>query len=198
MRAAIVSPEPKRSAMLSALVSEALQADATSVASGSELPHDRCFDLLLLDLGDASDPLPLIAEVAQIKAHRRILFAPWCDLALAKLAYARRFNGLIAEDAKRDMREAILRLVMAGGEYFPWIKRPEARFTERPSVARLSKRQREVLGHLLDGKTNKQIAEALGISLATVKLHVQGILGEAGAKNRTEAVVRFGGLQDRT
>ncbi|MFY8208669.1 MAG: LuxR C-terminal-related transcriptional regulator [Caulobacter sp.] len=184
--------------MLTALVSEALHTDAVSVGSGSELPHDRCFDLLLVDLGDATDPLAAISEAARVKARHRVLFAAWCDLALARLAYARRFNGLIPENAKQEMRVAILRLVMAGGEYFPWIKRPEARASERPSIARLSKRQREVLGHLLDGKTNKQIAEALGISLATVKLHVQGILGEAGAKNRTEAVVRFGGLQDRT
>lgn len=193
-----MSPEPVRSAMLTALVSEALHTDAVSVGPGSELPHDRCFDLLLVDLGDAADPLAAISEVAHVKAHHRVLFAAWCDLALARLAYARRFNGLIAENAKREMRVAILRLVMAGGEYFPWIKRPEARASERPSIARLSKRQREVLGHLQDGKTNKQIAEALGISLATVKLHVQGILGEAGAKNRTEAVVRFGGWQDLT
>ncbi|MDR7231996.1 DNA-binding NarL/FixJ family response regulator [Caulobacter sp. BE264] len=184
--------------MLTALVSEALHTDAVSVGSGFELPHDRCFDLLLVDLGDATDPLAAISEAARVKARHRVLFAAWCDLALARLAYARRFNGLIPENAKQEMRVAILRLVMAGGEYFPWIKRPEARASERPSIARLSKRQREVLGHLLDGKTNKQIAEALGISLATVKLHVQGILGEAGAKNRTEAVVRFGGLQDRT
>lgn len=193
-----MSPEPVRSAMLTALVSEALHTDPVSVGSGSELPHDRCFDLLLVDLGDATDPLAAISEAARVKARHRVLFAAWCDLALARLAYARRFNGLIPENAKQEMRVAILRLVMAGGEYFPWIKRPEARASERPSIARLSKRQREVLGHLLDGKTNKQIAEALGISLATVKLHVQGILGEAGAKNRTEAVVRFGGLQDRT
>lgn len=192
-----MSPDTKRSAILTALVSEALAAEVTSVTCGAALPKDQCFDLLMVDLAEGLDPLVAIGEVVHVKAHRRVLVAATCDLTLAKLAYARRFNGLITEEANRQMRIAILRLVMAGGEYFPWIKRPEGRQLDRPSIARLSKRQKEVLSYLTDGKTNKQIAEALGISIATVKLHVQGILGEAGARNRTEAVVRFGGLQDR-
>lgn len=198
MRAAlVVSPDAKRSAMLIELVSKALDLEAIGVASGSELCHVQPLDLLVVDLGAEADPLEVFAQVAGLKANRRVLFAPRCDLALARLAYGRNFNGLIAEDTSLEMRLAILRLVMAGGEYFPWVRRPQREADERPSVERLSKRQREVLGHLLNGKTNKQIAQALGISLATVKLHVQGVLGEAGARNRTEAVVRFGGLQGR-
>jgi two-component system nitrate/nitrite response regulator NarL len=197
MRVAVVSPEPQRLAMLQEMVSKALDADTTSVASGAGLSRTLCLDLLVVDLGAEADPLEVFADVAHVKAHRRVLFGPRCDLALARLAYGRRFSGLIAEDDSLEMRLAILRLVVAGGEYFPWIKRTEPAIAERPSVERLSKRQREVLAHLQSGKTNKQIAQALGISLATVKLHVQGILGEAGARNRTEAVVRFGGLGNR-
>jgi FixJ family two-component response regulator len=37
--------------------------------------------------------------------------------------------------------------------------------------ATLSPREREVLGHVVQGKLNKQIADALGINLRTVKLH---------------------------
>lgn len=183
--------------MLIEIVSKALEIETIGVASGAELSRDQHLDLLVVDLGVETDPLKVFADVAHVKAHRRVLFAPRCDLALARLAYGRHFSGLIDEDTSMEMRLAILRLVMAGGEYFPWVKRAEPRAGERPSIERLSKRQREVLSHLLNGKTNKQIAQALGISLATVKLHVQGILGEAGARNRTEAVVRFGGLQGR-
>jgi NarL family two-component system response regulator LiaR len=51
----------------------------------------------------------------------------------------------------------------------------------------LTDREREVLALLVDGKTNKEIAEALTLSPATVRVYVSNILSKLGAKNRTEA-----------
>ena len=51
----------------------------------------------------------------------------------------------------------------------------------------LSKRQREVLALIAAGKTNGQIAEALGISLDGAKWHVSEILGKVGVSTREEA-----------
>ena len=51
----------------------------------------------------------------------------------------------------------------------------------------LSEREREVLVLLVEGKTNNEIAEALVISLPTVKTHMQSIYGKLGAANRAEA-----------
>jgi DNA-binding NarL/FixJ family response regulator len=59
--------------------------------------------------------------------------------------------------------------------------------------SRLSSRQLEVLRFIEMGQTNKEIAKALGISVATVKLHVQAILNVTGARNRTEAALRTRG-----
>jgi len=55
------------------------------------------------------------------------------------------------------------------------------------SPASLSKRQSEVLVHVRKGASNREIAEELGISEGTVKLHVSAILKQLGVKNRTEA-----------
>lgn len=52
----------------------------------------------------------------------------------------------------------------------------------------LTPREREVLGLLVTGMTNKEIAEALTLSLGTVRLHVSNILSKLGVSNRTEAV----------
>jgi NarL family two-component system response regulator LiaR len=52
----------------------------------------------------------------------------------------------------------------------------------------LTRREREVLALLVAGRTNRQIAQALTIAEATVRLHVSNILGKLGASNRTEAV----------
>lgn len=57
-----------------------------------------------------------------------------------------------------------------------------------PVRAPRSRRESEILTHLARGASNKAIARDLGISVATVKLHVQSILRATGAKNRTEAI----------
>lgn len=55
--------------------------------------------------------------------------------------------------------------------------------------APLTRREAEVLKQLSFGLTNKEIAQALGISYETVKEHVQHILRKVGAADRTQAAV---------
>lgn len=77
----------------------------------------------------------------------------------------------------------------------------DRRARERPSAAlpdvadiaariRLTPREQEVLGYLLRGSSNKDIAIALDLQVVTVKLHVRGICRKLNAKNRTQAVLR--------
>jgi DNA-binding NarL/FixJ family response regulator len=53
----------------------------------------------------------------------------------------------------------------------------------------LSAREQEVLSLIANGKSNKDIAAALGITEATVKCHVSAILLRLNVSDRTEAVV---------
>ena len=52
----------------------------------------------------------------------------------------------------------------------------------------LTPREKEVLGLLVQGETNREISQKLHISPATVRLHVSNILTKLNATNRTEAV----------
>ena len=52
----------------------------------------------------------------------------------------------------------------------------------------LTEREREVLGLLVSGRSNKHIGVLLAISRNTVRHHVQNILRKLGAANRTDAV----------
>ena len=62
----------------------------------------------------------------------------------------------------------------------------------------LSPRQRQVITLIAAGHTNPSIAQLLGITLHTVKSHIDAILYRLGAENRSHAVilaVRAGELQ---
>jgi NarL family two-component system response regulator LiaR len=52
----------------------------------------------------------------------------------------------------------------------------------------LTERERDVLALLVEGKPNKEIAEVLILSPATVRVYVSNILAKLDANNRTEAV----------
>lgn len=53
----------------------------------------------------------------------------------------------------------------------------------------LTQREAEVLKLITTGQTNRQIAEAMGISYETVKEHVQNMLRKIGVSDRTQAAV---------
>ncbi|MEM9205394.1 MAG: LuxR C-terminal-related transcriptional regulator [Pseudomonadota bacterium] len=56
----------------------------------------------------------------------------------------------------------------------------------KPEI-RLTKRQLEIMTLVSAGRSNRAIAETLGITEGTVKLHISTILKRLGARNRTEA-----------
>ena len=54
----------------------------------------------------------------------------------------------------------------------------------------LTPRETEVLGHIASGKTNRQIAQLLHLSLSTVKRHLERILAKLEVSDRTQAAVK--------
>jgi DNA-binding NarL/FixJ family response regulator len=54
----------------------------------------------------------------------------------------------------------------------------------------MTPREREVLVYLAQGVSNKEIANALGLQVVTVKLHVRGICRKLEANNRTQAALK--------
>jgi DNA-binding NarL/FixJ family response regulator len=55
---------------------------------------------------------------------------------------------------------------------------------------RLSAREREVLAFLAEGRSNREIAAAMSVTLATVKSHLVHVYAKLGARNRNEALGR--------
>jgi DNA-binding NarL/FixJ family response regulator len=56
-------------------------------------------------------------------------------------------------------------------------------------AAKLTGAENRILAHVARAKTNKEIARDLGISPATVKRHLENVLGKLGLRNRVEAAI---------
>ncbi len=54
----------------------------------------------------------------------------------------------------------------------------------------LTDREMEILGHIVSGKSNKEIAAAVHVTIHTIKVHVRSIIQKLAVDDRTQAAVR--------
>jgi two-component system nitrate/nitrite response regulator NarP len=78
--------------------------------------------------------------------------------------------------------------VAAGRMVFPYI---DVRTLYDNPLTTLTRRELEVLSDLASGRTNKQIARDLGVSLNTVKFHVRNLFQKLGVNSRGQAISMY-------
>lgn len=109
-------------------------------------------------------------------------------LSLLKAGY----RGYLSEQAGlKELQRAAE--VILGGEV--WAERAilsQMIHRHDQKLQLLTNREEQVLNLLVQALTNRQIAEQLGISEKTVKVHVSALLGKLGAANRHELIRRYG------
>ncbi|WP_265532696.1 response regulator [Pseudomonas saponiphila] len=105
--------------------------------------------------------------------------------------------GYLLKDASRDEVIGALQRVAQGEEALNSAvsARLLRRMTERgsgqlPQAQALTARERQVLGLVAGGFSNREIGEKLGITTGTAKAHVERVIGKLGASDRTQAAVR--------
>jgi DNA-binding NarL/FixJ family response regulator len=81
--------------------------------------------------------------------------------------------------------EAIVRI--HGGERF-LSGMAASRVASRVTKPEITDREADVLRHLADGLRNKEIADKIGRSEDTVKMHLKNLFEKLGATNRTDAI----------
>jgi DNA-binding NarL/FixJ family response regulator len=139
-----------------------------------------------------------------------IVLSGYEDPAIMRSALERGVLGFIPKAYSPEVMLSAVRLVLAGGVYVPPMMLPAVppgivagvpgEASQRASAAAsaqtlehlrnvLTERQVEVLQLLSQGKPNKLIGRALGISEGTVKIHLAAIFRALNVRNRTEAVV---------
>jgi PAS domain S-box-containing protein len=120
--------------------------------------------------------------------------------ALAREAFKRRVaasQSLLVRttSGRRRITVSTISAGDAGSQHLVHLLRsmPAARAVPpAPDVQHLTPRQREVLDLLGAGKDARQIAAALGITVATVRTHIRHILRTLGVHTQLAAVVRAG------
>ncbi|MGA2351144.1 MAG: response regulator transcription factor [Terracidiphilus sp.] len=96
-------------------------------------------------------------------------------------------TGYLVKGMPKEMLVNAVKRVHGGGRYIP--PPVSQALTARTPDSNLSAREREVLGLVAKGNSNREIAGQLGITEATVKCHVSVILMRLNVSDRTQAVV---------
>ena len=163
-----------------------------------ELARALVPDIVLMDvrLGEGIDGLEATRRIAALALPIRIIILSLHDMpGYVREALAAGAAGYVLKDtAIGDLRAAIEQ-VMAGQSALPINLVNAALRTDPPQPAPtdleqlLTPREQQVLDHICEGMTNKQIGRALDISPATAKVHVERIIGKLGVADRTQAAV---------
>ena len=165
-------------------------AEGTNGEQAVELYRRHAPDVVLMDLR-----MPVMGGVDAIKALRR-------EFPSARVIILTTFDG--DEDIYRSLQagaqgyllkdmffeelEDAIRTVNSGGRRIPGVV--AERLAGRMSGSDLTARELEVLEQIVRGKSNKEIAQALGISEATVKSHINNVLSKLDASDRTQAATK--------
>ncbi len=94
-------------------------------------------------------------------------------------------SAYVLKSADREEVLAAIRAVNSGDKYLPPIL--AGRMADRMTRAPLTERESGVLGLIVEGHSNKEIAAKLGLAEITVKQHVSNVLEKLGVQDRTQA-----------
>ena len=149
--------------------------------AGSTCAHIGLSDIALLAAAAPQTPILVAAECDDPERAHAILRAG--------------ARGFLPTSHSLKVLMGALERVRSGGTYVPLAltEAPRAASAERAQHTpwrELTRRQRDVLELIAEGKSNKLIADALHMSESTVKAHVKEIIRRLNVANRTQAALR--------
>ncbi len=177
---------------------------AQAIASADDLDidplagaHIVLYDGALLAPGGDLDPLMGLMGAAP--EMRVVLLVESFDFELMNRAFAAGVHGYILQDIPYQSFLVMVQLVSLGEKVAPselidsLSCRQTAPVEQEPAdvaaMYGLAEREREILECLVMGMPNKLISRRLGVSEATVKLHVKTIFRKMSVSNRTQAAM---------
>ena len=182
-----------------------LEADVTVLEAAdchmaTELLQDTGpVDLMLLDLGlPGLDGLSYLATLRKrYPGMRVVVLSGFDDPATVNKAMKSGAAGFVPKSFSSDRLLNALRVVISGGVVVPEalgvqkvaVPRAVSQGWVDPEKVGLTARQIEVLRLMARGKSNRDIANLLGLSEGTVKIHLSAVFRALGVNSRAQAIV---------
>jgi DNA-binding NarL/FixJ family response regulator len=174
--------------------------EAATGAEALALASELCPDVAVLDISmPGPSGLQVAAELRRRSPDTRILILSMHDNTEYVMESVRlgAHGYLLKDTAATELRQAI-RTVQRGESYFspPIASRLSAALragregTTQGPLGQLTLREREVLAGIARGRTNKEIAQELGISHRTVESHRESLMRKLGIRTVAE-LTRF-------
>ncbi len=164
------------------VVGEAADGEAAVAQWNSLRPDITLIDLRL----PRRSGVEVIQMIRRREAYARFIVLTTFDgdediyRALQAGARAYLLKGMTA-----DVLVSTIRQVHAGKSCIPPVI--AQKLAERMGAEELTHREQDVLAQIVRGKSNKEIGVELDISEATVKTHINSLLGKLGVSDRTQA-----------
>ncbi|MFN2196224.1 MAG: response regulator [Anaerolineales bacterium] len=184
-------------AMLEGESSVEVVGEATNGEEVLDLARQLQPDIILLDIGmPGMDGIEATRRITKLTPPIKVLIlSVYEDESLLREAIRVGASGYIVKRAAGDELIDAIQAVSKGYMYIhPAITRmlvselSPAVDAQKGALESLTPRELEVMGFIIRGFTNRQIAEELYISQRTVEGHRANVFGKLGLKNRVELV----------
>ncbi|MES2077450.1 MAG: response regulator transcription factor [Pseudomonadota bacterium] len=178
-------------ARLEAVASFRVVAEAGGAAEALEQAALHDVDLVLMDINmRGGNGIEATARFKQAFPRIAVLILSMHDkLEYVSQAIQAGARGYVLKDAPGKDIVVAIETVMSGGIYY---SAALARQLAKPlsQESQLTSREHEVLRHIANGESNKQIARALDLSVRTVETHRLNIKRKLGIEGQAE-LIRF-------
>jgi len=202
VRVGVVAADPLRLLGLLTILEEALGLQAVGLTLEG-IAAEKKLAALLIDVRSCEEGLTdVIARLHQERTELKIVVVgETLDAGLIQTVIGAGAKGYLLETSDEKEICMAMEVVLDGSVWAP--RKVLARLIDASGAVavagqvegdglaeKMTPREQEVLRLLMDGNTNRHIAEAMGIDEVTVKAHLGRMLRKTGASNRVELTLR--------
>lgn len=201
-RVGVVAVDPLRAVGLESILDEIAGVKAVSASLETLSTQVRQLDAVVLDARAAGPGLSglLLRMRRDVPGLRVMVVGESVDPQYVQSVIGSGAKGYLLETASEDEFRMAIGVVLDGSVWAP--RKVLARLIDaggvqgsgtapsEPVVSLMTPREKEVLNLLKDGRSNRDIAKALGIDETTVKAHLGRMLRKSGAANRVELTLK--------